>query len=76
LVLEGEEAIKVLNEIINELMAGQAEELTKKQAKAMIKLVKGLISTIEREAQNKTSLKKRCFLPGLKNMIKGHVRVQ
>jgi len=73
LVLEGEEAVQVLNEYVKELMEGQAEELTKEQAKVMIKLAKGLISTIEEEAQNQVRTEKTQLLPNLKNIIKNRV---
>ncbi|UCH32160.1 MAG: hypothetical protein JSV05_01865 [Candidatus Bathyarchaeota archaeon] len=49
-VLKGEEAITALNQYIEELRGGQAEELTEEQTGVMIKLAKGLISTIENES--------------------------
>jgi hypothetical protein len=48
-VLKGEEAIEALNNYVEELKEKTPEELTKKQAKVMIKLAKGLIQTIENE---------------------------
>jgi len=51
-VLSGEDAIKALNEYIEELQKGENKELTKKQTRAMIKLARGLIATIEMETQN------------------------
>ena len=67
-VLKGEQALAVLNEYIHELQMGFAEELTRRQTEAMIKLAKGLISTIESETQTppKTQVP---FLPQIKGTI-------
>ena len=67
-VVKGEQAVAVLNEFINELQKGQAEELTQKQTDAMIKLTKGLISTIESETQTPPK-KLVSFLPQIKCKI-------
>ena len=48
-VFRGEKAIKFLRDFANELEEHRSEELTVKQAAALIKIAKGLISSIEAE---------------------------
>jgi len=48
-VFRGKKAIRVLHYITNELEEQRCEELTEKQAAALIKITKGLISSIELE---------------------------
>lgn len=45
--LRGEKAIRVLNDLIVELEKQRGNGLTDKQTKALIKIAKGLISSIE-----------------------------
>jgi len=53
----GKEAIRSLNDYINELEQQTSNQLTKKQKSAMIKFARGLISSIEYEMQHKTARK-------------------
>jgi len=55
--LRGKEAIQALHDFINELEEQRGKELTEKQTTALIKLTKGLISSIEAEVQSNTSRK-------------------
>lgn len=48
-LLQGKEAITALNEYIGELEQYTGEDLTRTQTAALIKLAKGLISSIENE---------------------------
>jgi len=48
-VLRGEKAIKFLYDFINELEEQRGKELTEKQTTTLIKIAKGLISSIEAE---------------------------
>jgi len=48
-VLRGEDAVAALQEYIDELKKNRDEDLTESQTKALIRLAKGLISTIEAE---------------------------
>ena len=52
-VFRGKKAIRVLRNITNELEEHRSEELTVKQAAALIKIAKGLISSIELEMKEK-----------------------
>lgn len=54
-VLRGEKAIKALHDFINELEEQRGKELTEKQTASLIRLAKGLISSIETETQSRTS---------------------
>ena len=54
-ILRGEKAIKALYDFINELEEQRGEELKEKQIAALIKLAKGLISSIEAETRSGTS---------------------
>lgn len=56
-ILQGKEAIKALNEYIGELEQYTGEDLTKTQTTALIKLAKGLISTIEDETSSDEQVK-------------------
>lgn len=55
----GQEAIDALNEIIKELEQQKGKELTEKQAKALIKVANGLISSIKVEIDSKISDKRK-----------------
>lgn len=57
--LRGQEAIDALNEIIKELEQQKGKELTEKQAKALIKVANGLISSIKVEIDSKISDKRK-----------------
>ncbi len=56
-VLRGEKAIEALYDFIDELEEQRGKELTEKQIHALIKLTKGLISSIEAETQSGSSHK-------------------
>lgn len=56
-VLRGKKAIQALHDYINELEEQRGKELTEKQTTALIKLTKGLISSIEAETHSDTSCK-------------------
>lgn len=56
-ILQGNEAINALNEYVSELQQYTGEDLTKTQATALIKLAKGLISTIEDETLSADRMK-------------------
>ena len=65
--LRGEEAIKALHDFIAELEEQKGKELTEKQTKALVKIAKGIISSIQAEMRVGTfgRLKKalmRCVL--------------
>lgn len=49
-VLRGEDAVAALQEYIDELEENGDEDLTQSQTEALIRLAKGLISTIEAES--------------------------
>jgi len=53
--LRGAEAIETLYDFINEFEKQRGKELTEKQTTALIKLAKGLISSIEVEMRSGTS---------------------
>ena len=76
-VLRGEEAIWPLLDFINEVEEDRSKGwLTKKQAKALIKLANGLISSIEAEMRSGTSdkdIKETRFLTHLKKTVEKHV---
>ena len=54
-ILCGEKAIKALHDFIDELEKERVKELTDKQTTLLIRLAKGLISSIEAEKQADTS---------------------
>jgi hypothetical protein len=54
-ILRGEKAIEALNVFINELEGQRGKELTDKQTDALIRMAKGLISSIETETRLDTS---------------------
>ena len=68
-VLRGEKAVKALYDFISELEEQRDVELTDKQTDALIKLAKGLISSIEAEKTATTSLRtpKRNILQRLRS---------
>jgi hypothetical protein len=75
-ILRGEEAVKALNEFIIELKEQRGKELTAKQTKALIKLAKGLIHSIETETRASTSgknIKRKGFATQLKKAIMRHI---
>ncbi len=61
-VFRGEKAIRVLNHITNELEEQRYKELTEKQTAALIKITKGLISSIELEMCTKDKPRRFKFL--------------
>ncbi|MFX0202396.1 MAG: hypothetical protein ACFFCW_40340 [Candidatus Hodarchaeota archaeon] len=71
-VLRGEEAIWALSNFINELEEQRGKELTDKQCSALIRLAKGLMSSIEEdiksEISNKNVMEKR-FATKLKKQL-------
>jgi hypothetical protein len=74
-ILHGEKAIKALQDYIRELEEQKNEELTDKQAKAMIQLAQGLISTIETETRTVSRKKPResRFVEQFKKAIIRHI---
>lgn len=70
--LRGEKAIEALCDFVDELEKQRDEELTDKQAKALIKFAWGLISSIEAEKQLGTTekdIKEVAFVNQLKKTI-------
>ena len=65
-ILRGEKAIEALYVFINELEGQRGKELTDKQTNALIKMAKGLISSIETETQLDTSSEETDLLRHLK----------
>jgi len=65
-ILRGEKAIEALNVFINELEGQRDKELTDKQTNALIKMAKGLISSIETETRMNTSSEEMDLLRHLK----------
>jgi len=65
-ILRGEKAIEALNVFINELEEQRGKELTDKQTNALIKLAKGLISSIDAETRLDTSSEEMDLLRHLK----------
>jgi hypothetical protein len=72
LVLKGEEAVEVLQKYVKELEEAKPKELTKKQAKAMIKLANGLMSAIKEEVATREASKKSCIVSKL-TAVKGRI---
>jgi len=75
-ILRGVEAIGALYDFIDELEEQRGMELTDKQTNAMIKLAKGLISSIEVETQMAThnkDIKERRFVTQLKKTITKYI---
>jgi hypothetical protein len=68
-ILRGEKAIEALNAFIDELESQRGEELTDKQANALIKLAKGLISSIEAETRLNTPNKETDLVRHVKKTI-------
>lgn len=64
--LHGKKAIKALHDFINGLETQECKELTENQTTILIKLAKGLISSIEAEtlSDNCDRSVKKCFLAG------------
>ncbi len=58
-VVHGEKAVKALQDFISELETQEPKELTKKQIDALIKVAKGLISSIEAEEQSANACQQR-----------------
>ena len=74
--LRGQKAVEALYEFVNELEEQRGEELTDKQAKALIKFAWGLISSIEAEKQLGTSekdIKEVAFVNQLRKTIMRHI---
>ena len=64
--LRGEKAIKVLYDAIAELEEQRGNQLTDKQARALIKIAKGMISSIQKEKERAKPKKRISWLPFLK----------
>jgi len=60
--LRGQEAIKALNDYIQELEEQKPEELTDKQVKALTQSAKALISSIQSETPSKNVKPRQSFL--------------
>ncbi len=69
--LQGEDAIKALDEYIDEIRESPPEELTEGQAEAMIKLAKGLISVIDEETTVWETAKHSHLMPAIKTAFEG-----
>ena len=65
-ILRGEKAIEALYVFINELEEQRGKELTDKQTAALIKLARGLISSVETETRLGTSSEEMDLLRCLK----------
>lgn len=61
--LRGEKAIKVLYDAIAELGEQRGNHLTDKQARALIKIAKGMISSIQVERERAKPKKRTRWLP-------------
>lgn len=76
-VLHGDEAIKALQQYIDELEKQDVEGLTENQTRALVKIAQGLISTLEaqkqqhRNEQKIEAPKKNACLPIKKRILKG-----
>lgn len=68
IVVQGEVAIDTLNNYIYGLKEGSAEELTEEQTKAMIKIAKGLIRSIENDTPTQKGTRKALLLPKMSEM--------
>lgn len=73
-VLRGEDAVSALQEYIDELEKNGDENLTESQTKALIRLAKGLISTIEAAPSVCEPKKKPQILTRLKSAITENVQ--
>ena len=74
--LHGQDAIKALYDLVDELEEHRGEELTDKQTTALIKFARGLISSIEAETQLGTSekdIKGMAFVNQLRKTIMRHI---
>jgi len=67
--LRGEEAIKALNDYMDELEKSNPEELTEAQARVVVKLAEVLISVIGEETTILDSVKQSDLLQKLKTII-------
>ncbi len=63
IVVQGEAAIDTLKNYILGLKEGSADELTEEQTKAMIKIAKGLIQSIENGVPTREGPRKALLLP-------------
>jgi len=61
--LHGENAVKVLYDAIAELEEQRGNQLIDKQAKALIKIAKGMISSIQVERERAKPMKRISWLP-------------
>ena len=61
--LHGEKAVKVLYDAIAELEEQRGNQLTDNQAKALIKIAKGMISSIQVERERAKPKKRISWLP-------------
>lgn len=68
-ILRGEEAIEALSGFIDELEQQRGQTLTDKQTDALIKLARGLISSIETEMSSNPPKEEKRFANQLKQTI-------
>jgi len=73
-VLQGDDAVAALQEYIDELEENRDEDLTESQTKALIRLAKGLISTIEAEPHVCEPKRKPQMLTRLRRAITENVQ--
>jgi len=59
-ILNGEEAIDALRDFTHELERQRGEELTEKQTQALIKVTRGLISSIKTEMRSNQIMNELC----------------
>ena len=74
--LRGEEAIGALSDFMYELEEQRGKDLTDKQTDALIRVTKGLISSIEAEIRSSTSdrdIKEARFVTHLKQTITKYI---
>jgi len=72
-ILRGEEAIEALHGFIDELDEQRGQALTDKQTDALIRLARGLISSIETEMLSYPSNEEKRFMNQLKQTIMKHI---
>jgi hypothetical protein len=65
--LRGEGAVKALSSVIAELKAQKEKKLTDPQAEALLKIAKGMISSIQEEEKTKPKRKAKWSLFSRKN---------
>jgi hypothetical protein len=73
LVLKGEEAVEVLQKYVKELEEERPKELTKKQARVMIKLANGLMAAIREEEDATPKPRKKSCVASTLTAVKGRI---